>query len=352
MSRLLSWLRSALAIVAVTLGVDFLVTLFIPANVLDSWLIARDRDDLAYDRTVAWNHDLRPNLKMDRLWGSTHYPYRTDAHGFRTGECANEPAQSGRTVFVIGDSFMEGLGLPFEQTIAGVLACKAKADGLAMRNLGVSSYSPIIYHRKIASAAERLGVKPSEIVVFVDVCDMYDEVNNYVERNDRVESLLHSKQKDVVTWLRHNFTSFAVVAELRQRYLIARPVVRDVVNRECARWTVDPALRRAWGDRGLASAAANLEKIVKQCREWNCKLDLVVYPWPDQIAARDRDSIHVRYWRDWAAKHGVRFINAFDLYFQVEPAEAIRRFYIPGDIHFNVEGSRMLADEVWKAIGK
>ena len=76
--------------------------------------------------------------------------------------------------------------------------------------------------------------------------------------------------------------------------------------------SIDKDLMDDWGKRGLELAAGNLDKLVGLCREWQCKVTLVVYPWPDNVMAHDRDSIQVRYWRKWAARHDVRFIDAFD----------------------------------------
>jgi hypothetical protein len=335
---------------SITLALDFAVTLFIPANVLDVWLIARDRNDLAYDNSVAWHHDLKPNVDMQRLWGPAHFPFKTDADGFRTGRCADGPPIPGKTALVIGDSFVEGLGLKFEDTVAGLIACAWSGRGVAVRSLGVASYSPIIYHRKIADAVRRLGVKPAEVVVFVDVCDPHDEVFQYREENGRVVNARRSRAKDVRTWLRHNSMAFALLFELRQRVQISSPDMRDIVDRPCARWTRDASAREEWADRGLASAAANLEKIVAQCREWGCRLSLVVYPWPDQVVEGEPNSLQVSYWRAWAERHGVLFIDGFAPFFVDPPAETIRRYYISGDIHFNEAGNAKLFEQVWRSL--
>jgi hypothetical protein len=122
------------------------------------------------------------------------------------------------------------------------------------------------------------------------------------------------------------------------------------LGRPRARWTIDPVLLKDWGERGLAVAAANLDKVVEICRDWKCRVTLVVYPWPDNIAARDQDSLQVRHWRAWAAARGVRFVDGFAPFFS-EPADAaIARYYIPGDVHFTPAGNRALYDTVRVAI--
>lgn len=348
----LSVLRQMGIVVLATLAIDFAVTLFIPAATLDTWMAARDRDAQIYDRNVPWHHDIRPNLETTRLWGREHYPFRSNSHGFRTGKCAAErtAAERDRAVFVVGDSFAEGLGLAFEETFAGLLACAWRERGMAASNLGTMTYSPIIYHRRIAEATRRLGYPPREIVLFLDISDIRNDAVDYVEIDGRVHAERPTFWRRAKDFLKHNFTSFAVVFELNQRLLVTHATPIAVLNNELSRWTVDRALQASWADRGLANASANLMKIVEQCRAWNCRFTLVVYPWPDQIAARDRDSLQVRYWRDWAARNGVRFIDAFGPFFAVPADEALARYFIRGDVHFNAAGSRLVFDEVWKVL--
>jgi hypothetical protein len=106
-----------------------------------------------------------------------------------------------------------------------------------------------------------------------------------------------------------------------------------------------------WGRRGLEIAGNNLDQIVAICREWNCRMTLVVYPWPESVAARDRDGIQVRHWRAWAAARNVRFIDGFAPFFR-EPADvALRKYFIAGDVHFTELGHRLLFDEVRRVEG-
>jgi hypothetical protein len=77
---------------------------------------------------------------------------------------------------------------------------------------------------------------------------------------------------------------------------------------------------------------------------------LVVYPWPDNVKAHDKDSIQVTYWRTWSDKNGVRFVDGFAPFFR-EPAETVmNKYFIGGDVHFTDAGNRLVYEEVRKAI--
>jgi hypothetical protein len=143
-----------------------------------------------------------------------------------------------------------------------------------------------------------------------------------------------------------NFATFRLIYDL---WLKSPFSVAGSYGRERALWTVNPELMAQWGRRGLQLATENMDKIVALCRVWHCKVTVVVYPWPDNVARGDRNSIQVTHWRDWAATQGVRFIDGFAPFFREPPDAVVRKYYIRGDTHFNAAGHRVLFDEVRSA---
>jgi hypothetical protein len=406
MKEVLRIAGQVLVIAAITLALDFTAM-----NVLFPGLKAAlskpdEGNDQAY-HVAPYDHDLAPDQNSTRVWGRQVYPFRTDRFGFRTGECApGEPRKDQENIFVIGDSFTEALGSTYEQSFVGLMACDAARQGKALWNLGVASFSPAIYHRKIRAAVELLGVMPSEIFVFLDLSDIDDDANVYHVEGDRVvragspiakasgskppdskapdstasvsaafaSTVSGSKSSNVKAsdstasepeasdskapppsfdlgnlgnFLLNNFMTGRFVYDV---YLTVALNVSQSTGRPRARWTVDPALMEDWGRRGLEVAGANLDRIVELCREWRCRLTLVVYPWPDNVVEGDRDSIQVTHWRDWAAARDVRFIDGFAPFFN-EPAETVlHKYYIDGDVHFTELGNRLLYEEVKRVV--
>ena len=333
MEKVLRLAGQVVVITAITLALDFTLTNVMFPGLKRALSAPGESNDNAY-LPAPYDHDLAPDQKSTRVWGSILYPWQTDRFGFRTGDCApREPAKGQENIFVIGDSFTEALGSSYEQSFAGLMACDAAREGKAMWNLGVASYSPAIYHHKVRAAAERLGVTPDEVYVFLDLTDIDDDANVYRVEEDRVVRAGASSGQampsfDVGRFVLDNFMTARLVYDL---YLTSSFSYALSVGRPRARWTVDPALMESWGRRGLEVAGANLDRIVELCREWHCRLTLVVYPWPDNVMEGDRDSIQVTHWRDWAAARNVRFIDGFAPFFR-EPADtALRKYYIAGD---------------------
>jgi hypothetical protein len=345
---LLRTLGQGFVIIAITLALDYVLL----GTLLSGW--KRNWDDAATAWTNAYistpyDHDLAPNANSERVWGKIVYSWHTDRYGLRIGDCAPGESEKDRpAIFVIGDSFVEPMGSNYEKSFTGLMACDAARQGKAVWNLGVASYSPAIYFRKIRAVTEKLGLKPAEIYVFLDLSDIYDDANGYHVGPDGVVTSSPFRWYNIGQFMIGNFATFRVVYDL---YLSSSLATVGSLGQDRARWAFDPDLMRKWGRRGLEIAGRNLDEIVAMCRGWNCRMTLVVYPWPDNVMAHDRNSIQVTRWQAWAAARGVRFIDGFAPFFR-EPADvAVHKYFIHGDVHFSELGHRLLYDEVKRATG-
>jgi hypothetical protein len=351
MKRALRILGQVCVILVVTLALDYLLLATVFSDLKRHWTDGATVYAQAYIPSPVLHHDLAPNQDSERPWGNIVYRFRTDRYGFRTGECAGgESDRNKPAIFAVGDSFTEALGVNYEQSFVGLLACDAAKQGKAVWNLDVTSYSPTIYYRKIRAAAERLGIKPAEIFVFLDVSDIDDEANVYrVGEDGTISSSLSYHWFDTGQFLLGNFATFRLGYDL---WLKSTFSAAGSFGRERARWTFDPDLMKQWGRRGLDLAAKRMDQVVALCREWKCQITLIFYPWSDNVAARDRDSVQVRYWRDWAAARGVRFVDGFAPFFREPPDVTVAKYFIHGDTHFNATGHRLLFDELRRTVGE
>jgi hypothetical protein len=213
---------------------------------------------------------------------------------------------------------------------------------------GISASRPTVRSSTIARSGRPPSIKPAEIYVFLDLSDIGDDANIYRVGEDGVVRSTSFHWFEIGQFLLDNFATFRLGYDL---YLSSSFSTAIGLGRERARWALDPALMEEWGRPGLELAGNNLDRIVAICREWDCHVTLVVYPWPENVAAGDRDSIQVTHWRAWAASRNVRFVDGFAPFFR-EPAEsALRKYFIAGDVHFTELGHRVLFDEVKSTIG-
>lgn len=347
--RVLRIIGQVFVILFVTLTLDYVLLATVFSDWKRNWADAATAYTQAYIH-VPWHHDLAPNQNSMRPWGKVLYPFRTDRYGFRTGTCApGEDDKSKPAIFVIGDSFTEALGVPYEESFAGLMACDAAKEGKAVWNLGVLSFSPVIYYRKIIASAEKLGIKPSEIYVFLDMSDIMDEAVVYREAEDGTITMAPQYHWfDTGQFLLGNFATFRLLYNLWLDLPFGSAAPDESWR---GRWSIDPKVMDQWGRRGLELAGKNLDKIVELCREWKCQFTLVVYPWPDNVRVGDRNSVQVTHWQKWAAERGVRFVNGFPPFFQEPGDVAVGKYFIPGDAHFSAAGHRLLFEQLKRSVG-
>ena len=161
--RVLRTLTQFATVAAIILAADYLVLATVFVEWKREWKDAASAYTQAYVR-APWHHDLAPNQNSMRPWGKALYQFRTDRYGFRMGTCAPDEADKLKpAIFAVGDSFTEALGVSYEESFVGLTACAAASQGKAVWNLGVTSFSPLIYYRKIKAAQTKLGLTPAEI---------------------------------------------------------------------------------------------------------------------------------------------------------------------------------------------
>jgi lysophospholipase L1-like esterase len=103
---------------------------------------------------------------------------------------------------------------------------------------------------------------------------------------------------------------------------------------------------------GIERSLKNMQALADLLRARNIPLSIVVYPWPTQLALDDRDSRQVKIWREFCAKNCKAFIDLFPAMFAEKDAHPdwYERLFIPGDLHFNAAGNRLIFTELAKRL--
>lgn len=302
-------------------------------------------------RSADYHHDLARNVTRQAYWGGEPYPYRTNSLGFRDAAPRTVDVHTGAGgVLLLGDSFTEGIGVPYQATFAGVLDSVAAGQGIEVLNAAVSSYSPVIYYHKARHLLERVGLEVRAIVVFLDVSDPYDEVHRYQLTSDgEIQSveIYRSVKQRTADWLRYNsITGRAMTLALLAYEGRATPP-RFGLGQAPARWTYDAGAYRAWGARGLQLAGRSMDSLVSLTQRHDVSLTLVIYPWPDQIVRHDLDGRQVEFWQEWATRNEVPFVNLFPLFIGSRPPDSVlARYFMPLDLHWTAAGHRLIADSL------
>lgn len=294
------------------------------------------------------------------LWGEQHYRLTTNSLGMKDASTRDVPLRfAGKRIVLIGDSFTEGLGLPFAETFAGLLyrAGQERREKIEFLNAGVVSYSPVLYYRKIKYLLER-GVVFDEVVVLSDLSDVYDEATHYFCFDDEARYKARCGSGDA--------DDFSSAANFFQRNFVISDRLRVLIKLKVQSWTgnqkrkaLEATTQAAWtipnydvGDfyaplgveAGVARSLGNMRRLSDLLASRGIPLTIVVYPWPLQLSRGDAESRQVTLWRDFCAKNCKAFVDLFPAVFAAKAANPdwYERFFITGDVHYSAAGNSLL----------
>ena len=165
----------------VLIAVCITVALFLLIDLLmGSWLLSITKGELPKDKFRAphpvYHHTLIPNYEGIGYWGPGTYHVCTNGSAFKDSCSKVGVVEKSFDIAFMGDSFTEGVGMPYEQTFVGMIA--AKHPDLKIANLGVVSYAPQIYLTKLRELYAQ-GYQFKKVIVFIDIGDVQDEALTY-----------------------------------------------------------------------------------------------------------------------------------------------------------------------------
>jgi hypothetical protein len=210
----------------------------------------------------------------------------------------------GKRVLFVGDSFTEGIGLPYEQTFVGRFASANRQ--LDVLNAGVSYYSPSGYYAKIKYLLGT-GLRVDEVVVYIDISDIQEEATRFrndtegrLEEGDFNEGCTSPTQmvrSELPWWARFSYTMDFFykrhIASKLARYVPTMEVAAlvqpgGIYARDLAigSWTYDadaPCYGRLGIEGAIAKALAEMDKLQGLLAARDIPLSVGVYPWPQQL---------------------------------------------------------------------
>lgn len=320
-----------------------------------------------------YHHGLVKNFEYSGAeWGDHGYTVRTNSLGFKDAQIRDiSLTPTGKRLIIIGDSFTEGVGIEFKHTFVGLLAKQLAKKNIEVLNAAATSYSPIIYYRKIKYLLETIKLKFDQVLVLIDMSDMEDEAlgyefdryENVISKGDPArlgaatiqaeESLKSTGQPKPPMSFKEFFTQYTFfTGRLRNILALYKGYVRpweQALNQRRAMWTLDDKLYKEFGESGLKLATTHMNQLKQLLDKYHIKLSIAVYPWPDQIYNRDINSKQVKHWQAWARQQRVKFINLFGIFINDDkPSVVINKYFFTGDVHWNKQGHLL----VFKALSK
>lgn len=320
-----------------------------------------------------YHHDFLPNRNAETTWGDQKYSVFTNSLGFRDRTVRDvPPASKQKRIVLIGDSFIEGMGVTYENSVAGILGDSLKGDGIEVLNAAAVSYSPRLYFLKIRHMIQQKHLDFNELYVFLDVSDPHDEIiYKYWEPADGSAFASGLRALDEFFQSRSFLYSYLAARRRLNRQKAISNVFPAKGAADSQFWVQDlkEYLRRAdpekdrflwpnktsafneWGREGLSLCERYVTELQQLCVRHGIQLTIVVYPSPYQLTGSNLNGIPVTFWRSFAEEHRIDFVNLFPTFIGSRPPEtAYATYFITGDVHWNEAGNRLVAEAVLKHI--
>jgi len=305
-----------------------------------------------------YHHGLVVNAVTTDNWGPAPYPVATNSLGFKDAKPREVPLQwTGPRLLFVGDSFTEGIGVPYPDTWVALVEKALSPRGIAVLNGGVASLCPKTVYYKTKALLEA-GLELSSIVFFIDVSDMGDEMlfNDFVPANkdaDDVWTGRYIKTPQTPT-LPQLSLMYRTLLKSRGRDPWKNVTYTDPAtgksfpfdNHERETWTRGP--QPAWLPAAEASAAYYVTKLAALCAAHRIGFELAIYPWPGEVEANDTHSRHRTFWLQYCAEQHLVCYDLHDAFIPADPErrrQVLTQDFIRGDVHWSVAGHRVVADE-------
>ena len=306
------------------------------------------------EKNKNFDYNFKTNLNKKFFYSKFEYKICTNSLSLRV-DCNKNTKIIDKDfdILFVGDSFTEGVGLDYNNTFVGIFENNLN---LNIGNLGVSSYSPFNYYKKVKYYIDELNISTKEVIVFLDLSDAENDLDRYKKKNK--SSTLQQVSKAVAED-RFNFKlklrkMFPLIYEglfFLKHYKLPNPKYRYVPNYPLSAWPytkVNYDLNKA-----LNLNKLYMTKLYEYLKEKNINLSIAVYPYPNTLIYDKFNSNYVNLWKNFCLEKCKNFFNFFPLFFENknklnfnEALEKISLYYLDGDMHFNKLGNKKIADKL------
>jgi len=364
MKKKFSFLTFLIITVVFFISLDFLIgkyiyKKFIRGNFIDPDLSINIKDNV-------FDHKFKKSYRTDIAgWGSIRFTHCTDPNGFRSN--CNDQYRNLKTFDIgfIGDSTTEAIGINYENSFVGIIEEKLKDKKIA--NLAVSSYSPSIYYAKINFLLSN-GYRFKEIIVFLDISDIRDDVICYELKNDIVIRrndltclhLVPSLNDKIFSLLKRNLRlSFEFYRQIKINLhnfgIIEVPIPYKILHNPRSDWTHNydkKYYRNLELSESTNIALKNMEKLSNLLKKNNIDLSVAIYPLPGTLKYDVENNKHAQLWNSFCSAKCKKFYDFMPTFFNMQNKEGFsslyKKIYIRDDVHFNKEGNRIIAESFLK----
>jgi lysophospholipase L1-like esterase len=310
-----------------------------------------------------YHHGFVPNSSRIEYFGPIQTEYFINSGGFRDGKIRTVYLDSPQPrVLILGDSYAEGVGVPWAETAVGRVAAALAPQGIEVLNGAVASYCPSLMLAKLKELYKKERLRADLVVAFIDISDIEDELKyeaqpgggfSLAETSPFDVSWRWTWDKKLCDWLEvrveKNFTLLGALSRNVRQFWRKAGSVGGTAELKRASWTEYQGPSDEVIAEGLTKAEQSMDGILELVRAHRAELLVVIYPWLEQVNSGKSPSRAETFWEDWCQHHQVALLNFFPRFVPMGKSYE-KRFCITNDGHWNAAGHARVAEELLPAI--
>lgn len=368
--------------------IDFLFAQTFLLSFLEKDLISANKE--SYENRIFnknYNYTFKKLVQFNSHYDGNIYNILTNDLGFR--DAKNVPLNREKTFsIVIGDSFVEGVGLEYPDTIVGMLNKNLENDEFKFLNAGVASYSSYIYLKKIQNIINtNPDLKIKDVIVFLDKSDVYDDeyfLNKPEEFQNTKGKFINQRKadfyndlKDFSLWrfytkqtisgklikmtsdLLENFAS-----NLSKRYTISKKLnknyfkvsnlevraIKSINNKPFIKAWYEENLWDSKTKKNINFSVENFNTLKKFLIKKNINLIVVLYPWAFEIDSKEIREKYLDFTLPLLKANEIKNIVIYEEFLSGNIYENIGKNFLYNDIHYNAEGNKIITNSLIQAL--
>jgi hypothetical protein len=305
-----------------------------------------------------YNHGFNPNQTAQKTFGTINYTISTNSLGMIDSYSKTINPQKKNIVF-IGDSYTEGIGIPFNKTFCGLLQQQFDTSHTNILNAGVASFSPKLYYLRIKYLIEVQQLIPNEIYCLPDFSDYGDElvyedfkpshsfsaieINRFLASKSILYNFYHWLMRK---WFLHlikinanESESFIYSIKTNNNFIKKYPDFLEIRQN----WLKAKNMKTPTFKKAQQLAEANMDSLHQLCLQHNIKLNIIGYP---RKSYAQLSSPHVQvletFWKNYSHKKNIQYLS---LYPEFATANK-NNIYLSDDAHWNENGHEIVAQKI------
>lgn len=265
---------------------------------------------------------------------------RYDEQGCVSNPAMSEPAQPpAKRIALIGDSFIEGLQVPFEQSLTGILQSELQTE-YKIKNFAVGGYSPVIYYLQLQQVIPVFH--PNKAILFLYSNDVRED-KDYLQQATYSQNKLTGINGGMNPFKYHIIRNSYLLRLIRNFYMQSVFYFSDKAK------TNTVTIQNTLEEKPILSTPTTsyLDSIVSLCAQNKCELIVSAIPSKYKIVnqiAPDSSDFAVQC-QLWANGNRIKFIDLAPS-FESGFAQTKRSPFFVKDIHFNSVGHSIAAKAV------